>query len=226
MTSKKSITVIVGVVVVAVAGLLAVAAMFLVDQGEETAHLYNELRGQRPRNDFVRTAGNSVELRGQWMGMSMANLDAISAQQLGLAEVEQGAAVVAVDAASGARASEAGIQVGDVVVGVDGQPVRNLADLYQRSAKLAADAPVMVDVQRQGQIVTLVVAPPQPDFGVQAALGQQYYCPRDGILIPPGPNGRVPATCPRCNGPLHRYQRGAGFGRGYGPGYGARWRAR
>lgn len=217
MSTTKSISITVGVVLVAVAAILAGAAMFLVDQGEETSHLYQELRGKKSKNkssgsqfpgQWIETAGNGVELRGHWLGMSVTNLDSPSAQRLGLVGLENGAAVVGVDPADGRRAMDAGIQTGDVLVGVDGKPVKNLADLYDLSGTLPADAPLLLDVARHGQVVTLVVPPAERDPGVQAGFGPQFYCPRDGILVP-AQSVRGAATCPRCNGPLHLYHAGA-----------------
>lgn len=211
MSTTKSISITIGVALVAVAAILAGAAMFLVDQGEETSHLYQELRGKssksQSQNQWMETAGNGVELRGHWLGMSITNLDSPSAQRLGLMGLENGAAVVGVDAGEGQRAAAAGIHAGDVLVGVDGKPVKNLADLYDLSGKLPADSPLLVDVARHGQVVTLVVPPAERNAGVQAGFGPQFYCPRDGILVP-AQSVSGAATCPRCGGPLHLYHAG------------------
>jgi hypothetical protein len=224
MKKRQSIPITIGVAVIVVAAVLIGVAMFVVDQGEETGHLFNELRskasGDRGSNNIFR--GNDVELRGHWLGMDVANVDSASAARLGLGDIDSGAVIVDVDPRDGSRALSAGLQSGDIIAGVEHKPVRDIGDLYAMRGKIPPDSPIMIDVLRHNQLVTLVVPPLQRDFGVQAAMGgPQLYCPRDGVLVPAG-SVQGAATCPRCNGPLHMYHSGVGGGRGPGNGGGMR----
>jgi S1-C subfamily serine protease len=62
---------------------------------------------------------------------------------------------VIVAARAGAAGAEYGLQAGDIIFSVNGTPVRGLDDLRGIIAKLPANAPCALQVQRQGELFFL-----------------------------------------------------------------------
>ncbi len=98
-----------------------------------------------------------MELRGSWLGVKLTGLDSPTAQRLGIPPTAEGVLVVEIAEMNGWRARQAGVVEGDVIVGVDGQTVRDLADLYDISRKVNVGEAVLLDVRRWGQPITLVL---------------------------------------------------------------------
>ncbi len=208
MSWRKSLPIVAVVLAVAGAALVG-AAMFVADQHEEIAHAYDELRALKNAKDARQNKrpdeqGDGMVLWGHWNGLAFAAIDSPSMAAPGFGHLDKGAAIVAIDPQKGQRARRAGLQIGDVVVAVDQKPINGLADLYARSYQLPPGTPVMFDVQRQGQLVTLVLEPQMLQVAGPAFGGPQLYCPRDGVLVPAAQRG-AGATCPICKGPLHVY---------------------
>lgn len=207
MNLSRSIPLTIGIVLAFVATIAIAAAMFAVDQGEEMLHLYKDYQASQRRKSRgpgpLTASPTDLELQGQWMGLSLAEVGGPTAAKLGVPPQQEHGLVVAGFAAERAQQlQQVGLRPGDVVTGVDGQGVKGLAGLHRASHTLMPGTPVMLDVQRQGQVVTLVLPAEQPAPAMQAAFsGPQFYCPRDGLLVPGGAGGR----CPRCAGPLHQY---------------------
>jgi len=198
---------VIGVLLVGAAALLVGAAMFLADQHEEVGELFGAYQKAKAGKNGKGSSGEGMEIRGHWQGLAVAGLDSPTAQSMGLGQVDKGVAVVGIDPQQGGRARQAGVQVGDVVVGVDQKPVRNLPDAMVKSFDVKPGTPIMLDVQRQGQLITLVL-PPAPTPAA-AMSGPQLYCPRDGVLVPAAQAGPG-TTCPICGGALHIYDARAG----------------
>jgi S1-C subfamily serine protease len=71
---------------------------------------------------------------------------------LGLTTEEVGSQLLVVRVATGGPAEKAGIEKGSVVVGVDGKPVKGLADLYRKVwSRGSAGASIPLDVQKDGK---------------------------------------------------------------------------
>ncbi len=77
-----------------------------------------------------------MELRGSWLGMKLTSLDSPTAQRLGIPSSAKGVMIVEIEERNGWRVIQAGAMEGDVIVAVDGQDVRDLADLYDVSRNL------------------------------------------------------------------------------------------
>jgi S1-C subfamily serine protease len=209
----------IGVGLAITAAVVIVTAMFAVDQGEEMLHLYQDFQtaqGNGGAAGGLSAIETGMEIHGHWRGMSLTDVTSPTAAALGAGNLEEGL-MVAHLTPRGEAARLAGIQRGDVILGIDQKPVENLAGLQRAAQNVTPGAPVLVDVLRDGQPVTLVLPPEQPQALPAAFAGPQFYCPRDGVIVPGGGQGRA---CPRCNGPLHLYRPGRGRGRGAGPGYG------
>ncbi len=208
MSSRHSIPMIIGVLLAIVAGIVIVTAMFVVDQGEEMLHLYKDYKSLSRRSNPGGGSGDpsGMELRGHWLGMSLTGLGGPAAAQLGAPRLEHGLVVAGIDVRRGQRAKLAGVRIGDVLTGVDHKPIEGLAGLHKVSQTMVTGQPVMLDVYRNGRAVTLVVPAERLQAQPAAFNGPQYYCPRDGILVPSAGAMGAGHTCPRCAGPLRIYQ--------------------
>ena len=93
------------------------------------------------------SAGSSLS------GVSVENLDAQSASDLGLSPNTKGVVVTNVDPSS--EAAEAGLRRGDVIQEVNRQPVRNTSD-FERAMRSSKDKPLLL-VDRNGSTMYLAV---------------------------------------------------------------------
>lgn len=125
--------------------LLITGAMFFADEAED----FFGHRG--PKTTQV------MELRGSWLGMKLTSLDSPTARRLGVPPSAKGVMIVEVEERNGWRALRAGATEGDVIVAVDGQDVRDLADLYDVSRNVDVGSAVLLDIRRWGQPITLVL---------------------------------------------------------------------
>jgi len=227
MSWKTSVPLGVGAALVVLAAGIIGAAMFVGEQSEEMLHFYKEYRrtqqGPGVAAATPKAPAPGMELQGKWRGMTLSALGSPAAAALNLREAESGVAVTDPGAAA-----TGGLQRGDVIVGMDRQPVRDMSDLFQASRKVPPTTPVLLDVQRGEQKVSLVLpaansalrqqpqgqpavqtpAPGQANqqWGVPAAAQQtwparSYYCPRDGINVPAAA-ASPPFLCPQCRSPL------------------------
>jgi serine protease Do len=103
-----------------------------------------QVAAARDRDD----SGNSA-----LSGVSVQNLDADSAHDLGLPANAQG--VVVTDVSPSSEAAEAGLQRGDVIQQVNRQPVRNTAD-FERALRSSSEKPLLL-VNRNGNTMFLAV---------------------------------------------------------------------
>jgi hypothetical protein len=132
--------------------LLIAGAMFFADEVDDF------FDHREPKTTQV------MELRGSWLGMKLSSLDSPTAQRLGIPPSAKGVMVVEIEERNGWRALQAGVMEGDVLTAVDGQDVRDLADLYDVSRDVDVGSAVLLDIRRWGQPMTLVLpalhAPP------------------------------------------------------------------
>lgn len=225
MTLKQSIPLGFGIVLAVVAAGIIGAAMLMTDKGEELAHLYGDYKAGQRKNNNGRRRDGAMELQGRWRGLTLSAATSPTATALGVREPEDGVVVARVG--NGVVARQGGLQRGDVITAVDNQKVRNLTDLYKVAKTTDSTLPTVVEVKRSGQTVAAVLPPSTvargapfggPEgregaanvwgAGIPAAAGarQNYYCPRDGTVLPRGSVGSP--FCPRCKGPLHLYPPG------------------
>lgn len=202
--------------VVVLLAVVALGAMFFADDGEE---LFS-----RERHKVTQ----AMELRGEWLGMKLASLDSPSARRRGVPPSERGVLVLELSERKGWRVRQAGVLSGDVVEGLNGNEIRDMADLFKISRKVDVGSAVTLDIRRWGQPMTLVLpavftAPPvagrtrtaqganagaaqagaEQAARIQRRQGPQFYCPQHNKLWSKDavhPNYR----CPLGNGLLNR----------------------
>jgi len=85
------------------------------------------------------------------LGVLALDIDERVASMIGELRVPRGVLVAAI--ASDAPAAEHALEAGDVIVAVNGSPVTTLADLRSSVARLATRAPLVLQVQRNGQLM-------------------------------------------------------------------------
>jgi serine protease Do len=90
---------------------------------------------------------------GALSGVSVENLDAQSANELGLSPITKGVVVTNVDPSS--EAAEAGLRRGDVIQEVNRQPVKNTSD-FERAMHSSKDKALLL-VDRNGSTMYLAV---------------------------------------------------------------------
>lgn len=135
--------------------LLAAGAMFFTD--DKADMIANR----------IHQAIEPMEIHGNWLGMKLTALNSHNADRLGVPSSLRGVVVGEVDERNGWRARQAGVQEDDIIVGVNGKDVRDMADMYDVSRKLDVGSPVLLNILRWGQPMTLV-------------LPAQYAVPPDG----------------------------------------------
>lgn len=85
----------------------------------------------------------------------------LSPDEAGAAGIGERGAVLVTRVADGGRAAEAGLRSGDIVLAIDGQDVRDAADLEQRVLASVPAGKLVLKVWREGQAVDLTLALPQ-----------------------------------------------------------------
>ena len=113
---------------------------------------YNVRLGEMPveQAKAERTGGSPEDTM---QGISVEDVNARTARQLGLPSNTMGAVVTEVDPSS--KAADSGLQRGDVIQEVNHQPVRNAAE-FQRAIRNAKDQALLL-VDRQGNTLYIAV---------------------------------------------------------------------
>jgi len=176
--------------------LLIAGAMFFADEVDD----FFDHRG-------VKTT-QVMELRGSWLGMKLTSLDSPTAQRMGIQPSLPGVMIVEIAEQDGWRVRQAGAMEGDVITAVDGQDVRDLADLYDVSRTVDVGNAVLLDVRRWGQSMTLVLpalhAPPGGAAAAQFGQAGQFPAATAPPVVAMGANpaGTQPvAWTPLAQGP-------------------------
>jgi membrane-associated protease RseP (regulator of RpoE activity) len=163
-----------GAVVLVFCGMLAVLiviALIAADEHEELVDTARSVMFTQP-----------MELGGNWLGIRVTSTDSPTAAKMGIPASTKGVLVSELAERNGMRARQAGISPGDVITAVDGKPVSDIADLYDISRNQDVGAPLLIDVQRWGQPMTLVMPaayqPPMmgaaPDDPTRGSAGGVY----------------------------------------------------
>ncbi|MEO8596483.1 MAG: DegQ family serine endoprotease [Candidatus Solibacter sp.] len=119
------------------------------DSAEKTLPLtLAEMPTETARNEQPETSSEDA-----LQGITVENVTARTARQLGLAATAAGVVVTNVDAAS--KAADSGLKRGDVIQEVNHKPVRNTAD-FESAMRNAEDATLLL-VNRQGSTMYLAV---------------------------------------------------------------------
>jgi serine protease Do len=108
--------------------------------------------GDMPGTETAATHENNDSGQHALSGVSVENLDASAAQNLGLPATTQGVVVTNVDPSS--NAADAGLRQGDVIQEVNRQPVRNTSD-FERALGNSNKTPLLL-VNRNGNTMYLV----------------------------------------------------------------------
>ena len=109
----------------------------------------------------------SMELRGVWMGMRLAQTTSQIAADLGVPAEVKG--VVVADAPADPRTAMAGLAAGDVLTRVNGREVASMLDMYAVSGRLDFTRPLQVDFLRAGRPMTTNVLPSQNMMSANAS---------------------------------------------------------
>ena len=200
------------VAVVAVFAVLLVVAMFF--GGEEGL-----LHDREARELLHAEEKQPMEVGGRWLGMTLVEADSRTAIRHGVSTTTRGVAVLEISERDGWRALRAGVLPVDVIIGVEGHRVRSMEGFYDATLKVDIAQAVLLDVERGGLEMTLVL--PAPDAWSSTAdtasstgsetgrstgsnvqtVGPYYRCPNHASRLHRAavhPYYR----CPLCNGPL------------------------
>ena len=89
------------------------------------------------------------------LGVLALDIDERVASMIGGLRLSHGVVVAAIS--RDAPSSEQRLQTGDVIVGFNGTPVKALADLRSAVGRLPARVPIVLQIQRQGQLMYLAL---------------------------------------------------------------------
>lgn len=113
----------------------------------------------------------AMQVQGSWAGMTLRSAAASTAAAPGggatSAAAGNGVLVAWIDPDEGEPAQRAGIRPGDTIVGVDEQRIGGLADMRAASRKARSGQPLLIQILRQGQRLTMVMpfaVPPLQGF--------------------------------------------------------------
>jgi len=118
-------------------------------------------------------ATQPVEMKGAWLGMNLSSLNTPAAAAMGIPPTLGGVLVEELRETTGWRASQAGVVAGDVITAVEGKKVRDLAELAKIASKVDVNRPVLIEMLRWGQPVTLILPAPQQAFAVAPQMVPQ-----------------------------------------------------
>ncbi len=159
--------------------LLIAGAMFFADKVDD----YFDGHGKTETTQVM-------ELQGSWLGMKLSSLDTPTAQRLGIPASAKGVMITEIEERIGWRVRQAGAMEGDVIVAVEGQTVRNLADVYEVSRNVNVAGVVLLDIRRWGQLMTLAL----PALQAPPPVAPQWQPGQVGQIPPATIPGANPAT--------------------------------
>jgi hypothetical protein len=111
-----------------------------------------------------------MEVRGDWLGMSLADLSSPTAQRRAAFPPSlKGVMVTEISESLGWRPRQAGVMNGDVISAVNKQKVGDINEFYDVTRKVDIADAIYLDVNRWAQVVTLVI--PAINRPVAAPMG-------------------------------------------------------
>ena len=128
--------------------MIALGAMMFTDDGDDILDSFF---------DKKQAVTNPMELRGDWLGMSLVDLNATTALRRNIPTSQKGVLVAELSETRGLRAQQAGIMPGDVITGINSINVRNISDVFEATRKINVVEGIFVNVVRWGQLMTLVL---------------------------------------------------------------------
>jgi len=128
--------------------VIALGAMLFTDDGDDILDSFF---------DKKQAVTNPMELRGDWLGMSLVDLNATTALRRNIPPSQKGVLVAELSETRGLRAQQAGIMPGDVITGINNINVRNISDVFEATRKINVVEGIFVNVVRWGQLMTLVL---------------------------------------------------------------------
>ena len=140
------------------------------------ALIFGDDRGERIADRIVDLT-QPMEVKGDWLGISLVDLTSGSARRAALPAGVKGVMVTEISESAGWRARAAGLMPRDVVTGVNKTKVSTINDLFDVVRKVNVSEPIALDVNRFGQMGTLTLAgltaPPAATFVAPGAMAQQ-----------------------------------------------------
>ena len=136
-------------------------------------------------SNMVRDIVAELETHGKvtrgWLGVRIQPLTDEIAESLGLSETH-GALVAGVE--PGSPAASAGVKPGDVIIGMNGERLEEYKDLPKLVAETSAGSESILQVQRQGETLDLVVEiGNMPEDDVKVALADDTDTPKIGVYL-------------------------------------------
>lgn len=181
--------------------MIPMGAMVFTDDEEESLNSFT---------DKKQTETNPMELRGDWLGISLVDLSSATALRRNIPTSQKGVLAAELSEARGLRAQQAGIMPGDVITGINRTNVRNISDVFEATRKINVVEAIFVNVVRWGQPLTLVLPaiyqPIAMTPQVQAeAVVPQAMAPFNAQAVTPqaaAVNAQGVAQAQTANGPL------------------------
>jgi hypothetical protein len=121
------------------------------------ALIFGDERGERIA-DRITDLTQPMEVKGDWLGISLVDLTSGSARKAGLPTNLKGVMVTDISESAGWRARAAGLMSRDVITGINRTKVSSINDLYDLVRKVNVSEPIALDVNRFGQVGTLTLA--------------------------------------------------------------------
>lgn len=142
-----------------------------------------------------------MELKGEWLGMSLVDLTSATARRANIPQSVKGVVVDEISDMRGWRPRQAGVAPRDVLTSINGQRLRDIHEFYDMSLKVDVTDAITLDVNRWGQPMTLVI----PAVYTPAAAAQSMAA--NGMPAQPAVVGAGQAAMPQP--PLVRADLGA-----------------
>jgi hypothetical protein len=153
-------------ILILVGGGIIIGALVFADDRKEIFDRFTDKRD----------LSQPMEVKGDWLGMSLVDLTSPSARRAGLTPGLKGVMVSDISESAGWRARAAGIMPRDVVMTVNRTKISDINDLYDLTRKVNVTDAVFLDVNRYGQVATVVLpsvaAPSVPVSPVAAGFNQ------------------------------------------------------
>jgi hypothetical protein len=133
-----------------------------------------------------------MELRGDWLGMSLVDLTSPSARRANIPAGTKGVMVAEISETMGWRARQAGLMPRDVISSINKQNIRDINDLYDVTRKVNVADAIFLSASRWGQPMMVVLpalyapaaspmapgAPGQPMMAGQPGMQQPGMMPQ------------------------------------------------
>jgi hypothetical protein len=166
-------------ILILVGGGIVVGALVFGDDRKEMFDRFTEKRD----------LSQPMEVKGDWLGMSLVDLTSPSARRAGLTPGLKGVMVSDISETAGWRARAAGVIPRDVVLTVNRTKISDINDLYDLTRKINVTDAVFLDVNRYGQVATVVLpsvtVPPVPVPPVAAGFNQPAMAgPQPAMMAP------------------------------------------